>query len=135
MRPLILLRFLAALLACTAALSSPAVALAHGVTHAQESRTDGHAHVADLGTAGGHADALVSAADATSASDSPHLGLHADCQARAGSNLAVALAAVPVVLPALVSVPCARSVAPLDDWVQRPSCASPPDLPRAPPVG
>lgn len=122
------LRLVAALLALVTGFSNPVTAIAHGVAHEHEAHRV--AHLASPAT--------IQAVDAAVAPDSPageeHPFLHAQCTAVV--DLAAALPRA-----TWVSVPDAeppRVVAPSNRWDldgSPPERSSPPDQPRAPPLG
>lgn len=123
-----------AVLAFTATLASPAVALAHGEVHDWTHGGATHRHEARGG-------------DATDASRQPGASLllaavpdhdaelHGDCLGRIGGSAVAARVAARVGLTQWASVTRGPVVVPPQDVLSPLRRAAPPDQPRAPPLG
>lgn len=128
-------RLLAALLAFIAALSSPAVSLAHG---------EAHEHLVSAHGAPPHRTTIADALDAgagsravdhlSAESDEPHAGLHVEYLARMAAPFATALVASPADLIVAAAESRGSHDAAPPAVLSPPGRAAPPDQPRAPPA-
>ena len=121
-------RFILALLAFVTGLSSPVTAIAHGVAHAHEAHAVAHVAMSTMAAT----EAACDAAD--SHSDDEHAILHARCTAVV-HLVAAALPPAPASLPEAAQVRRVRVGLQPSLGVPTPTRASPPDQPRAPPLG